>query len=679
MNKKRLTVLYVVVALMLVLILLRLFSMQAIHGESYYQMSQQKVSSTTVEKAPRGEILDRYGRPLVSNRMGYSIQVKKTGLSNDDLNQMLLKLLHLLENNGSQYQDQLPISQNPPFEFAFQDENGDGSTEDEKEKWFSDRKKITKDMSAEEIITYYKDRVYSITDGFSPEDLRRLIGFRYDAALGGFSAVNAYTVAEDVSMETVTQIKERQNEFKGVSVVKEYYRTYDYETLAAHILGGIGKMNAEEYQEMKNDGYGFNDLIGKRGIEKVLEKNLRGTDGKTNVIRDIGASDEVSSISAVPGNYAVLTIDTDLQKAAEDSLAKHVAQISTADAGAAVVLDVTNGDVLAMANYPTYNPASFNQDYAELVQNSAKPIWNRAISGTYTPGSTLKPLIAISALESGAVTLNQQIVCNGIYDYYADYKPKCWIWSESHRTHGPQNVTQAIKNSCNCYFYEAGRLTGIDEMDRYAAEYGLGERTGIELPDESTGQMSSPAYKEKIGTTPEDQKWYPGDVIQTSIGQSYSFFTPIQLANYIAMIANGGTRYQPHLIKSIRSSEDGSVVSETKANILNQAEIQESTLKAVREGMYGVVDEGSASKTFANYPIELAGKTGTAQVGKDKANNALFVAFAPYDNPEIAVAVVLEKGEKGYNAAGVAKDIMDEYFGLNKEKNEVVNYYDLLP
>ena len=438
-------------------------------------------------------------------------------------------------------------------------------------------------------------------------------------------------------------------------------------------------MNAEEYQEMKNDGYGFNDLIGKRGIEKVLEKNLRGTDGKTNVIRDIGASDEVSSISAVPGNYAVLTIDTDLQKAAEDSLAGHVAQISTADAGAAVVLDVTNGDVLAMANYPTYNPANFNQDYAELVQNSAKPIWNRAISGTYTPGSTLKPLIAISALESGAVTSNQKIVCNGIYDYYADYKPKCWIWSESHRTHGPQNVTQAIKNSCNCYFYEAGRLTGIDEMDRYAAEYGLGEKTGIELPDESTGQMSSPAYKEKIGTTPEDQKWYPGDVIQTSIGQSYSFFTPIQLANYIAMIANGGTRYQPHLIKSIRSSEDGSVVSETKANILNRAELQESTLKAVREGMYGVVDEGSASKTFANYPIELAGKTGTAQVGKDKANNALFVAFAPYDNPEIAVAVVLEKGEKGYNAAGVAKDIMDEYFGLNKEKNEVVNYYDLLP
>jgi len=680
MKNNRFTVLYVLVILMMIAICVRLFEMQAIHGEQYYQLSQQKVSTTTVEKAPRGEILDRYGRPLITNRTGYSVQLRKTNITNEEFNEMVHKLLLVLEEAGCPYVDQLPIS-HAPYQFVFEDENKSGSTNDEQESWFSERKKITSDMTVPEIMQYYREKVYSLNADYTEKEARNIIGLRYDAEINGFSATTPYTVAEDIKMEIVTQIKERQREFPGVSVTKEYFRNYERNDLAAHILGGIGKMNAEEYSEKKNLGYGYNDFIGKRGIEQILERDLRGTNGKSNatIVLDENADITTEDIAPIPGNYAILTIDADLQQTAEDSLERRISQIPGADAGAVVVLDVSNGDVLACANYPSYHPATFNQDYTQLVQNPAKPIWNRAISGTYTPGSTLKPLIAIAALESGSVSVNEKINCNGIYDYYKDYQPKCWIWSESGRTHGPQNVMTAIQNSCNCYFYEVGRRTGIDVMNEYASLYGLGEKTGIELLDEASGAMSSPAYKEKIGSTPEDQRWYPGDVIQTSIGQSYSFFTPIQLASYISMIANGGTRYQTHIIKSIRSTVDGEVIKETTPTVLSKATISKETLQAVQKGMYGVVDEGSASSTFKDYSISLAGKTGTAQVGRNRANNALFVAYAPFENPEIAIAVVLEKGAKGANAASVAKDIFDEYFRLNKQEILPESFSELLP
>lgn len=684
MEKRRIFILKLVVILMMCAVTARLFSLQIIHGEAYRAMSVQKVTTTTIEKAPRGDILDRYGRPLITNRTGYSLKMQKTGLKSPEFNEMMLKLLNILEECGFTYEDSLPITF-APYEFNFNDENEDGSTEDEKAAWFAKRKKITDEMTAAQIIEYYKENVYNIDEKYSEEEARKIIGIRYDQDINGLSATNPFTLAEDVDMNVVTKIKERGSEFSGVYISTEYFRTYEYDTLAAHILGGIGKLNKEEYDVLKDKGYGYNDVVGKRGIEKIEEEYLKGTDGKKNVMKDINEDADVTleDIPAIPGNYVTLTIDADLQKTAESSLQKRINEISAkgtgADAGAVVVLDVSNGDVLACANYPTYNPETFNKDYSELVNNSAKPIWNRAISGTYTPGSTLKPLIAIAALESGAVTAEEQLECNGIYDYYEDYKPKCWIWSSQHRTHGKLNVTGAIENSCNCYFYEVGRRCGIEKMNEYAKKYGLGECTGIELSEEAKGAMSSPEYKEKTAGEYGDTKWYAGDVIQTAIGQSYSFFTPIQLANYIAAIANNGTLYKTHTVKSIRSSVDGAIVKETQPEILNTIDVSEKTLEAVKKGMLGVVDEGSASAIFKDYPVGIAGKTGTAQVGKNKSDNALFVAYAPYDNPQIAVAVVIEKGEKGYNAAYVAKDIFDEYFDLNKNKENSVNLNELLP
>ena len=666
-EKNRIRVIVVLVILAVIVLFSRLFYLQAVKGESYYEQTKNRINSTFAAKAPRGEILDRFGKPLVTNRVGYSLKLQKSELSGSEMNKMLLEIIDILEECGYEYDDSLPIS-HYPYEFSFIDENANGTTEDEKKEWFASKKKLTEDMSAAEIMDYYRNSMYNIGDEYDEEQARKIAGIRYDISLSGFSAVSPFTIAEDIDINVITKIKERKAEFEGVYVTEEYFRNYNEGNLAAHILGGVGKISGEEYAELKESGYGYNDLIGKRGVEKLYESYLRGKDG-------VSSEDEnIEDIEPVPGNYVVLTIDSDLQKVAEASLEKWITEISSkggapekkkggdANAGAVVILDVKTGAVLSSATYPTYNPQNFNKDYEELLENPGKPIWNRAISGGYAPGSTFKPLVAIAALETNSVTLDEKIRCDGIYKFYNDYQPKCWIWSSSGKTHGDLNVTQAIEFSCNCYFYEAGRRTGIDAINEYARMFGLGELTGIGLPEEAKGNISNPEYKASVEKTEENKKWYPADTIITAIGQSYSYFTPIQLANYVATIANGGTLYKTHILKSIRSSADGSVIYDNEPSVLGLVSVKDENLAAVKQGMYGVVDEGSASGIFENYSIPVGGKTGTAQVGSNVSDNALFVAFAPFDNPEIAVAVVLEHGVSGANAAYVARDIFDEYF-----------------
>lgn len=665
-DKLRFRVLKIIVIIIAVALFGRLFHLQIIEGENYYNKTQNRISSTFVEKAPRGEIMDRYGKPLVTNRLGYSLKLQKSGVAGDEFNKMLLEIMNILEKCGNSYRDSLPISEYP-YEFTFEDRNGDGSYKDERKEWFESKKKLTADMSASEIMDYYKEKLYNVAD-YDEDDARRLVGIRYDIDMEGFSVTSPFTLAEDIDVNVISMIKERGSEFEGVYVTKEYFRTYNEGTLAAHILGGTGKISGEEYDELKESGYGYKDIIGKRGVEKLYESYLKGKDGvKSN-------DDNIEDVAAEPGNYVVLTIDSELQKAVEKSLEKRITEIAgngtkpeekkgaDANAGAAVVLDVRSGAVLASATYPTYDPGRFNQDYTKLIENPANPIWNRAISGGYAPGSTFKPLVAIAALETGATEIDELIRCDGIYKYYDTYQPKCWIWSSKGETHGDINVINAIEFSCNCYFYEAGRRTGIDAINKYAKMFGLGDFTGIGLPEESKGNISNPEYKKSIGKTEEDKRWYEADTIITAIGQSYSYFTPIQLANYVATIANGGTLYKTHILKSIRSSSDGSVIYDNEPVVLGEVSVDSKNLEAVKRGMYGVVDEGSASGIFEEYSIPVGGKTGTAQVGSTVSDNALFIAFAPFDNPEIAVAVVLEHGVKGENAAYVAKDIFDEYF-----------------
>ena len=677
MFRRRLFLIKILIAIMLLAIIWRLYDMQVINGEGYKNLSNQRVSANIIEKAPRGEITDRNGKALVTNRRGYSLRLQKVGLSDDSFNSMLISLFSIFDEDGYMLSDSLPISLYEPYEFAFQDATA-------QKKWFEENSFDEKNTSPYDVLNYYKERYKS--ENYSGIELRRLIGLRYDIRKSGFSINNPYILATDVPITIVSKVKERSDEFQGITVTQDYFREYTSGKLAAHILGRVGKIYKEEYADLKEKGYSLNDLVGKQGIEKICEDYLRGENGTKSAFygKDKELLKGETEKEAITGDYVVLTIDSELQRIAEESLERNIKQIAAsgsadgrerhgedAKAGAAVVIDVNTGEVLAAATYPTYSPETFSADYADLLQDEAKPLWNRAISGTYTPGSTFKPLTAIAALSTGAITATEQINCEGVYTFYEDYQPKCWIWTEQHLTHGPLNVSQAIVESCNYFFYETGRRTGIDAISEYAKKFGLGEKTGIELTEEVKGNVSSPEYKKTLYKDEKEQKWVAGDTIQTAIGQSYSSFTPVSLANYVATIANGGNRYKVHIIKSVRQSKDGAVVYEEKPTVVKKVDVSEDILRTVKNGMLGVTDEGSAKQIFAGYPINVGGKTGTAQVSKKSSNNALFVSFAPFDKPEIAVAVVIEQGYRGANAAYVARDIYDEYFGLNRSGGSI--------
>lgn len=682
MKTERLNLLRIITVVIGIIFAARLYNLQIINGEAYLAASNARSTAVVKEKAPRGDIKDRNGKNLVTNRKGYSLLWVKTAATDEEVNEMLFKAADILAESGYEFSDSLPISQYP-FEYTFSDEA-------EREEWFKGKKRLSDDMTAGEVIEFYRDKVFKITGEHTNEQLRTVIGIRYDAEMNGFSYATPYTLATDVDIEVVLRIKEQKNDFQDIEVTTEYFRQYEFGSLAAHTLGRIGKIYKEEYDSLKEKGYAMNDYVGKQGIEKICEDDLRGTDGRKVLGTDNnGELPGVDSAEAVAGNYVVLTIDSDLQMAAEQSLKSTIEQIAAngvgkgqqkgadANAGAVVVLDVNNAEVLAMATYPSYNPETYNSMYSELSEDESKPLWNRAISGTYSPGSTFKPLTAIAALETGAVTIDEKLICNGVYKYFKDYQPRCWINLEHGLSHGWENVTEAIEDSCNLYFYEAGRRTGIEALSEYAKKFGLGEYTGIELTEESKGNMATPSYKEEIEG--DGVEWYGGDTIQAAIGQSYSHFSPLQLANYIATLANGGTRYRPHIIKSVHRASDGAEVKRSAPIVEEKIPLNEENLAAVKRGMYGVVDEGSASKIFKDYDIEVGGKTGTAQGSSKQSNTALFVAFAPYDKPEIAVAVVIEHGVRGVNAATVARDVFDEYFGTGADETEIYDVGELIP
>lgn len=668
-SKYRFFILKATAVLMLAMITVRLFSMQVIDGEVYVKTAESRASTGTVTKAPRGDILDKYGRVLVTNKSGYSVRLKKTSDDDVKINEIVSEIVSILEDTENPVVNSLPITLEYPYEFEFEDRNDNDSSSDEKDNWFENNKhNLNSDMSADDVIRAYCD-IYGISGDYKSEHIRSIVSVRYETDVKQYSSVTPVTVAEDINAEAVMAIKSLNEGIDGVIVAEDYARAYTTPGLATHILGRTGQISSDEYNKNKQNGYGINDTIGKQGIERWAEKYLRGKDGVTGTYTEIdGKTVELSEgQEPVPGNYVMLTIDYDIQATLEKSLENTIKAIGgDCNAGGAVVLDVNTGDTLAIASYPTYDMTTFDKDYSKLVQNESNPMLNRAVSGLYSPGSTFKPLTAIAGIQSGVVTPKEHITCTGIYDYYKDYQPSCWIWSEYNSTHGAQDVTHAIENSCNVYFYELGRRLGIDRLDEYAKKFGLGEYTGIELTEETAGHMASPEYKKQAVVNVTDSDWFGGDTLQAAIGQSYSLFTPVQLANYCATIANGGTRYKVNLIDSIRSSVDGSVVEEFGSEVVEKIDMDPQTVDQIHNGMKKVVDEGSARSIFEGYPIAVGGKTGTAQLGKG-ANNAVFIAFAPFDNPKIAVAVVLEHGVRGTNAGRVARDVFDQYFFGNSQ------------
>lgn len=687
-DQRRLKVYSAFIGVVVVVIIARLFWVQIVQGEDYLKKAEQQQLRSVTIKAPRGNILDRYGRPLVTNKTGYSLQIQKTKLPNNEFNAIILRLYDMLIEEGEEVLDTLPISQ-PPFRFTFSDQEPDIEKALEAETaWKSAKpRQFGADMTAEEVMEKLRER-YKISQDYSLEQLRKIAGIRYEMEMRGFSVSTPFTIASDVSMNLVTKIKEEQSEFPCVNVISEYMRQYNQGSTAAHILGRVGVISPEEHEKYRHEGYKKTDIIGKQGIEKEFEKYLRGEDG-LSILVQTSEGFEVQPEAGKPpssGDYVVLTIDLELQKVLEQSLGQTIEDIRTrggdpsaksggdAYCGAAVVIDVNNGEILAMASWPGYDPSRFNEEYTNLLNDPNKPMWNRAIGGTYPPGSTFKMLTSIAALESGTITPATIIQDKGVYRHYSDYQPVCWIWSRNHTTHGNQTVTQALANSCNYFYYEVGRLMGIETINEYAKKFGFGQYTGIELSsEEAQGRLAGPEDREKYG----GGQWRGGDTLQAAIGQSENLFTPLQLANYVATLVNGGTRYKPHLVKTIRSSVDGKCILEKEPEVVEQINIKPENLKAVLDGMFGVTEYGTASSVFRGYQIKVGGKTGSAQVPRG-SDNGIFVGFAPFDRPEIAVAVIVEHGNSGSDVAPIVQAVFNHYFLKDQPGSDLGSSYGVL-
>ncbi len=641
----RITIIIVLTVLFLLAVVFRLFSLQIVKGAEYAEASMKRLVKTIPLKAQRGEILDRYGRVIVSSQITYNLEISQYKKDKKWVNDVVYSLILLMEKENQDYMENLPVS-DKPYTYT--------QSEESIQKYLSDME-LSESLSPEECVAALVER-YGISDSIPESYHRKVAAVRAEMEVREFSQNNSFVFAENVNMNVVTVIKENDQSYPGVNIMTSYDRLYP-EKVSPHVLGRVGLIYKEEYDELKDLGYGYTDIIGKEGIEKVFDLELKGKDGVLKVEQnELGKITDTEVLkNAVPGSDIILTLDLNLQKRAEQALEDVIMElrqtIYDVGGGAITVVDVHTGEILAMASYPDYDIETFLEDYNKNYNNPLNPFWNRAISGTYAPGSTFKILTSLAVLEEGIISTGEQIYDQGKYMFFRDYQPTCHVYPGNH---GYVNVSDAIKVSCNYYFYETGRLLGIEKLNEYAKKVGLGEYTGIEISGEEKGIVAGPAYREKIGSV-----WYPGDTLQASIGQSDNLFTPLQLANYIATVVNGGTRYEAHLLYKIKDYTTGDI-KEVQPKAVEQISIQPQNYKAIMEGMRSVTEDGTASNVFQDFPIAVGGKTGTAEV--PGTNNGLFVAFAPYENPKIAISVVVEHGAHGNSIAPAAREVIEEYF-----------------
>lgn len=676
---------YIVVIVISVIFIATLFNLQIVNGENYREQSEKRMLRTKNITAPRGEIYDRNGVILATNKLSYDVELYKVRVSTKEQNDGILRLVEILNENSDKVYSTFPVND---------DLNGFNFENTEEEQKWKKEMKLDSTLTFDQVIDKYIEK-YELQD-YSDNRLNqiKMIEIKYEANLNGYSLFNSATIAKDISQKSVAKIGEEKYKIYGISIVSVPKRYYPNGNLLSHTIGYVSKISSTEYEKRKEEGYNVNSVIGKAGIEQSFEKYLRGNDGvikeETDTLGNISSQTETTE--AKSGDNVTLTIDYRLQKVAEESLLSTInglqngtlvgKKFSDANAGAVVVLDVDSGEVLASASYPTYDINSLIggislKDWNALQNNSLHPMLNRVVSGTYSPGSTFKMLVGMAGLMNGKITVDEKYYDPGIYPY--GYHPKCWLYTDRHMTHGWINIEGAIKGSCNCYFYEVGRRIGISEIVKYAKLFGLGQKTGIELSGEAAGTIAGADDKSEDGLK---SPWYLGDTLSAAIGQSGSSYTPIQLANYIATIANGGKLNKVSLIKSVDNEVAGT--SESLADInkytseytgVNFEEkdlnINSEYIDAIKKGMLSVTSEtgGTSYIVFKNSDIQVAGKTGTAQVPNGN-NNGIFVGFAPYDNPKIAVVAVIEHGGEGTYTANVVKPIMEEYFNIDKESKQ---------
>lgn len=660
-----------------IVLIVQLFNLQIVNGKEYRETSNTRLSRETVIKAARGSIKDRTGNLLVTTKMGFNIELYKTKINTTTLNKTILNTIKILENNNDKYINNLPISIEP-FKFTIDDEESQVNWKKEND--------IKEDATPEQCFYELKEK-YKIEQDNILEAYKIMV-VRYEISRNGYSSIRPVTIAKDVSRESAVKLGEQSIYFPGISATNEPMVSYPSGSLASHILGYVGNITETEL-DGREDTYGINDVIGKVGIQYVFEEYLRGKDGikQLDMSVDGTITDEYITQEAVTGSDVILTIDANLQAATEKALANNIKKIasggfskrSDAKAGAAVVMNVKTGEILAMASYPDYEPELFVNGISQKKldeYNKGDNIFNRAISGVYAPGSTFKMITAIAGLETGVITPTEKI--NDIGVYKKAHEPACWIWNSYGMSHGWLNVTEAITHSCNYFFYEVGYRATIDNIAKYAKYYGLGEKTNVELPMEEKGIVATRDKAKERG-----DEWQIGETLSAAIGQSYNSYTPIQMAKYISMLANGGEPIDVTIVKSINDVNGNQVSKEDITKFVNaklgltkekkeNLNIKKENIDAILKGMKGVTSEegGTAYSTFANFNIELGGKTGSAQTDVQGKINGWFVGFAPYEEPEIAVVVLVENAGSGSYTAEVARDILQEYFGMNMEKVE---------
>lgn len=652
---------------------------QIIDGKTETASNTASVETTEV-KATRGQIFDRNGNVIVGNRQGNDVVFNAAEFpeysKQEERNKLIKSLIDLFETNKVEWNDDMPIvlDANGNYQFA-PDREKDIATMKSRD-ILRLNKYATADDCMNELIERYK------LESYSKSDARKIASVCYEMKINNFNSANPYTFATDVSDLVASVIKENSVFYKGVDVQIANYREYTDGTLAPHIIGVTGVISAEEYAELKNDGYGMDDIVGKTGIEQLYEKQLKGKNGKKIVTTALDGTQTVVTEGLENGDNVFLTIDAGLQKVTQDALADKINSLDSANkgGGAAVVMNCKTGEILAIATYPSYDLNTYYDDYDKLAKDANSPLYNRALLSTYAPGSTAKVSTAIGILEEGVADENSTIECTGTYKY--------GLVCNNNPDKTTIDMRTAIQDSCNIYFYHfGGELLGIEKMNIYREMLGLGQPTGIELY-ENTGVLDSPSYRASLG-----QKWQTGFSLQSAIGQAGNLFTPLQLCNYVSTIANGGTRYSAHIIKSVYSADNSTLIEEKKPEVVCETGFKKKNVQIIKEGMRRVATVTLEGK-FDDSVVEVACKTGTSTVEKTINGkkgiytNGFLITFAPYDDPEICVALAVEGAYSGGSLAPIASSIYNYYYNnqvsigedndVPEEEEEPTEYSELL-
>ena len=669
----RVGVLILLIAVMSGIFGVRLYDVQVTQASQVNHTPSGSHTYRTRVTAARGEILDRNGKVLIGNRASYNLTlIYAIVFSAENPNENLRKLTNLCNELGLEMTDHFPVTMEKPYTYTTDEYS---STWNSYFKTFLDERGWDSDISAPQLIRRLKD-TYHLPADWTEEEARRVISIRYELDLRRWTSLPTYVLLNDVDSVSLAAITELN--IPGVNVETSTVRQYNT-TYAAHILGRIGLMNAEEYEIYKEKDYAMDAYVGKEGLEKAFEDDLHGTDGLrvTTISADGTVLEEYYKTMPQAGKNIELTIDIDLQKVSEDALKAHILSLreddGDAEGGAVVVQQVKTGQILACASYPTFDPATYSQKYNELLETDFAPLYNRALQAAYPPGSTYKMVTTIASIDSGTIGRWVEIEDKGIYRRFEDvgYTPRCMLYTTAGATHGYVNAMEALAVSCNYYFYEVGYQTGITKIDEVAKALGLGEATGVEL-DESVGRRANAETKKLLYSKGYDG-WYDADTVAAAIGQSENRFTPMQLACYTSALANHGTRYKATFLQRVLSSDYSELLYESTPVVASQLNISDEAYAAYTEGMRLSVTwaNGTSHYYLGDYDVAVCAKTGTAEHGGNGSDNAAYVLYAPADDPQIAIAVYVEKGTPGSRLAKVARAILDAYFSTSSNVDTV--------